>query len=634
MQALKVGCVSARLKALSSVGLHCTELVKATSFRHVHHSVSRFGRTNEKADDTPIIRVPQYMTKRAENMREARSKTKVNLIKGGKLLIDSKHPCCKQSAGHTLGKFEQPVLASKGWKHKKSHGDHFTVNNIKDAAPCVAPSQMTEAERETAVTFENLHICKELINTLESIGITHPTTVQLQTIPMVMKGHNILCAAETGSGKTLSYLLPVVQKLRAQINAETNAESTNKILAAILVPSKELSEQVAAVSRTLCAPFNLHTQVVGGGQGMGHIKGIFRQDHPDILVATPGALVKALRRNYLDLGALHFLVIDEADTMFDPSFSELLENILQHTDIANHPRETRGLDYKAQLLLIGATFPGGVGEVLSKVTDLGNIVTIKSRMLHRLMPHVKQRFLKVKSADKILELCQALKLFQCDKKGGAALVFCNKSTTVNWLGYNLEEMGFQHARLQGEMPAAVRAGIFQCFQKGGTNVLVCTDIVSRGLDTSRVRLIINYDFPETYTDYLHRAGRVGRAGGVEHGEVLSFVTHPWDVERVQNIETAARRRATLPGMKSKIQEPKPIPVDSEESLARPGHLQDAPDHQLRLPRDPRRLPPPSRQSGESWRPGGRRGAPLRHSPVRSGAGARQRTTLPRMKSRR
>ena len=143
-------------------------------------------------------------------------------------------------------------------------------------------------------------------------------------------------------------------------------------------------------------------------------------------------------------------------------------------------------------------------------------------------------------------------------------MFCNKSATVNWLGYSLEEMGVKHLRLQGEMPAAVRSGIFHSFQKGAVDVLICTDIASRGLDTSRVRLVVNYDFPESHTDYIHRAGRVGRAGGVEDGEVLSLVTHPWDVELVQKIETAARRRTTLPGMNSEINEPKSEVVELQE----------------------------------------------------------------------
>lgn len=561
MQTVKVGHLAVvASRALGSRRLYCCEFLKVSaSCRSL--GPTRFCQTGA---ETAVIRFPRYLQRRVENVKQTRGKNKINTIKAGKLLIQSKNPVLNQSAGYILGKFEQPPLCSKGWKHNKSFGDYFTINNIKAVGPYFAENGKEDAGEKPLATFNNFHICKKLVETLESLSIKHPTTVQLQTIPKVMKGHNILCAAETGSGKTLSYLLPVVHTLQADKESANYAESAHKIRTVVLVPSRELAEQVAAVSRALCAPFGFITRTVGGGRGVGHIKTVFRRDHPDILVATPGALVKALRRRCLDLSELRFFVVDEADTMFDPSFSDMLESILLHINVARDPKETRGLGHKAQLLVVGATFPGGVGDVLHKVTDLGKIVVIKSRMLHFLMLHVKQTFLKVKGADKILELHQALKLLQQDKGGGAVLVFCNKSSTVNWIGYSLEEMGVKHARLQGEMPAAVRAGIFHSFQKGNVDVLVCTDIASRGLDTSRVRLVVNYDFPESHTDYIHRAGRVGRAGGVEDGEVLSFVTHPWDVELVQKIETAARRRTSLPGMESAIHEPKPRALNEEE----------------------------------------------------------------------
>ncbi|KAK5601462.1 hypothetical protein CRENBAI_026078 [Crenichthys baileyi] len=560
MQTLKVDWVaSAALKALGSGRLFYPELITASLGHHFSVRQSRFCQTGLNPEDTVVIRIPRYLTKRVDNVKQTRGKSQIRTVKAGTLLIQSRNSSLNQSAGYIVGKFEQPVLCSKGWKHNKSVGDYFTINSTKEVPPFIAAIQKEDTEQKASKTFQNFQICKELVETLERNGITHPTVVQLQTIPKVMRGHNILCAAETGSGKTLSYLLPVVHRLQANMQAE----NTDRIRALVLVPSRELAEQVAAVSRTLCAPFGLRTRTVGGGRGVGHIKMVFKKYHPDILVATPGALVKALHRNCLDFSELNFLVVDEADTMFDPSFSGLLEEILSHANIASDPRETYGLGHKAQLLMVGATFPDGVGEVLSKVTDLGRIVTIKSKMLHFLMPHVKQTFLKVKGASKILELYQALNKLQHENGGGAALVFCNKSSTVNWLGYSLEEMGVKHTRLQGEMPAVVRAGIFHSFQKGTVNVLICTDIASRGLDTTRVRFVVNYDFPESHTDYIHRAGRVGRAGGMEDGEVLSFVTHPWDVELVQNIETAARRRTSLPGMKSDIQEPKANVVNTE-----------------------------------------------------------------------
>ncbi|XP_061881051.1 probable ATP-dependent RNA helicase DDX28 [Entelurus aequoreus] len=528
---------------------------------HVYFSVSsaRLGPTSASTEELPIIRVPRSMQTHVENPKQTRSKTNVNTVKAGKLLIQAKNASLNQSVGYTHGKFELPPLCSKGWKHSKSYGDYFAINNIKSVAPFVSGSHKEDAEKP-AKTFHKLHISKELVETLENLNIIHPTSVQLQTIPKVMRGHNILCAAETGSGKTLTYLLPIVHKL------QHGGEGSSKIRALILVPSRELTEQVAAVSRSLCNPLGFVTRTVGGGRGVGHIKSVLKQSVPHILVATPGALVKALRRRYLDLSELNFLVVDEADTMFDPSFAEMLEDILLSADIARHLRDVQGPAHKAQLLVVGATFPGGVGDVLSRVTDLGNMTVIKSSMLHFLMPHVKQTFIKVKSVDKILELNHYLKLLQQEHEGGAVLVFCNKSSTVNWLGYSLEEMGVNHARLQGEMPASFRAGIFHNFQKGTVDVLLCTDIASRGLDTTRVRLVVNYDFPESHTDYIHRAGRVGRAGGLEGGKVLSFVSHPWEVELVQKIEMAARKKTSLPGMESQIREPKLENVEVEQQI--------------------------------------------------------------------
>lgn len=547
MHFLKVGCVAAARAAGSSRGPCFLQGYSRVASPPVRWCQAAGG-------EATVIRVPRNLQKRVDNVKQTRGQKKISTITAGKLLIQSRNPSRNQSAGYTLGKFEQPTLCSRGWKHNKSCGDYFSINRVV-AAPPFLPEPQEDVDQQG---FKTLKLCRDLVEALRRNNITQPTTVQLETIPKIMKGHNLLCAAETGSGKTLSYLLPVVHRLQADRGCDAAAEGS--VHAVILVPSRELAQQVAAVSRTLCGPFGLHTSVVGGGRGLGHIKDTFRKKQPDVLVATPGALLKALRRRCLDLGQLSFVVVDEADTMFDSSFSQLLEDILSYTHISSSPRETRGGGRRAQLLLVGATFPGGVTDVLSKVTDLGSMVVVRSKGLHFLMPHVQQRFLKVKGADKVLELQEALKQLQQEGGGGAALVFCNKSSTVNWLGYMLEELGVQHLRLQGQMPAAVRAGVFRSFQRGAVDVLLSTDIGSRGLDTSRVSLVVNYDCPESHADYIHRAGRVGRAGGHAHAQVLSLVCHPWDVELVQKIETAARRRSCLPGMKTAIGEATPRQV--------------------------------------------------------------------------
>ncbi|KAL2088401.1 hypothetical protein ACEWY4_015300 [Coilia grayii] len=506
-----------------------------------------------------VIRIPKPMLDRVEKNRQTRQRTisKVPVIKAGRLLIKSKNPQLNQSVGFTLGRFEETRLCSKGWKHRKSFGDYFTINSTQTAPPFITECEQRGTDTSKSATFNKFRIHQALVETLRRENIIHPTTVQIEVIPKLLRGHNVLCAAETGSGKTLTYLLPIIHDLqsRKEIQNDTNTH------ALVLVPSRELANQVLTVSRMLGKEFNLNVKVLGGGRGVGNIKAAFTHGEPDIVVSTPGALLKAMQRNYVNLNKLRFLVIDEADTMFDPSFSGMLERILQNMHVASAVSETRGLFPKAQMVLVGATFPEGVGEVLSNVTDLGSVLTIKSQRLHHLMPHVKQTFVKVKGADKLLELNHALKKVEQD--GVGVLVFCNSASTVNWLGFALEDLGVRHVRLQGAMPASMREGIFQNFQKGLVNVLVCTDIASRGLDTHRVKLIVNYDFPESHTDYIHRAGRVGRAGGQADGEVLSFVTHKWDVELVQKIEIAARRRTCLPGLESEIHQPTPKAADDQ-----------------------------------------------------------------------
>lgn len=238
----------------------------------------------------------------------------------------------------------------------------------------------------------------------------------------------------------------------------------------------------------------------------------------------------------------------------DDSFTEPLEEILAHAPLAaGAPGPVGPGEARTQVVVVGATFPAGLSQTLGKFTDVGRFVTLTTQSLHRLPSHVQQKFVRLKGRDKLPELLQLLK--DRPASSGAVLIFCNSASTVNWLGYILDDHKIKHLRLQGQMSAAARAGIFASFQKGDVSVLICTDLASRGLDTSSVQLVVNYDFPDTLQDYLHRVGRVGRVGSKAPGAVVSFVTHRWDVDLVRKIETAARKRTGLPGMDSSINKP-------------------------------------------------------------------------------
>uniref|UniRef100_A0A672TU04 RNA helicase n=1 Tax=Strigops habroptila TaxID=2489341 RepID=A0A672TU04_STRHB len=386
-------------------------------------------------------------------------------------------------------------------------------------------------------SFDEMGLQPALLAGLGGLSISRPTAVQRIAIPALRRGRSALCAAETGSGKTLAYLLPLLDGLLSRPAAPRGL---------VVLPSRELALQVGAVAAALCRPAGLHVRGLTGGGAAGGLRRQLRAPPPGpaVLLGTPGALREALRRRFLALERLRWMVLDEADTLMDDSFAGMLEEILAHAPVA-----------RTQVVVVGATFPTGLSQTVGKFTDVGQFVTLATQSLHRLPPHVQQKFVRIKGQDKLPELLQLLK--EHPASSGAILIFCKSASTVNWLGYILDDHKIKHLRLQGQMSAAARAGIFASFQKGDVSVLVCTDLASRGLDTSSVQLVVNYDFPDTLQDYLHRVGRVGRVGSKTPGAVVSFVTHRWDVDLVRKIETAARKRTGLPGMDSSINKSPP-----------------------------------------------------------------------------
>uniref|UniRef100_A0A8C3EQN2 RNA helicase n=1 Tax=Corvus moneduloides TaxID=1196302 RepID=A0A8C3EQN2_CORMO len=344
------------------------------------------------------------------------------------------------------------------------------------------------AEAGQGPTFAELGLQPALLAGLERLSIGRPTAVQRLAIPALRRGRSALCAAETGSGKTLAYLLPLLERLLGRPEAAAEAAGPAAPRGLVVLPSRELAAQVGAVAAALCAPAGLAVRGLTGGGAAGGLRRQLRAPPPGpaVLLGTPGALREALRRRFLALERLRWMVLDEADSLMDESFTELLEEILAHAPLA------------------------------------------------------AGKFVRLKGQDKLPELLQLLK--ERPSSGGAVLIFCNSASTVNWLSYIMDDHKIKHLRLQGQMSAAARAGIFASFQKDDVSVLVCTDLASRGLDTSNVQLVVNYDFPDTLQDYLHRAGRVGRVGSKARGAVVSFVTHRWDVDLVRKIETAARKR--------------------------------------------------------------------------------------------
>lgn len=501
-----------------------------------------------------VIRIPRAWQLQLQKV-ESKAKQRARLVaaaaaatpdtQSGKLLLRSRRKELSQGAGFAVGRWERPRLVSDGWKHRTSRGDYFQLERTKKEPP-------QERDEADSSSFPELGVDPRVASALQdTLAISKPTAVQKRAIPVLLDGHNALCAAETGSGKTLAYLLPLIQRLVQGQSLFSRHASVASPRGLVVLPSRELAGQVRSVASYLCVRLGLQVREIGGGRGMGSVHRKLRYGPTDLLVATPGALCKALRRRILSLEKLCFLVLDEVDTLLDPSFVDLVEDLLQQTLLPTSSEEASdNWDPKTQLVAMGASLPKGVGDLFSKVTDLSSFRILTSYYLHRLQPHVEQKFMRLKGSEKASELLQLLK--DRGPTSGAVLIFCGSASTVNWLGYILDDHNVKHLRLQGQMPATMRAGIFTRFQKGQFDILVCTDIASRGLDTTQVELVVNYDFPQSLHDYLHRVGRVGRVGSRFPGTVVSFVTHKWDVDLVKKIETAARKQAPLPGMESPV----------------------------------------------------------------------------------
>ncbi|XP_054856591.1 probable ATP-dependent RNA helicase DDX28 [Eublepharis macularius] len=497
-----------------------------------------------------VVRIPRAwqlrLGRESNAARRARLAAAGPVIRPRTLLLRSRRQELNQGAGLTVGRWERPCLVSDGWKHRLSRGDYFQLERTRQKPP------QERGEAGVPSSFLDLGVEPRVASALqEALAISEPTAVQKRTIPALLRGHNALCAAETGSGKTLAYLLPLVQRLVQGQSLFSEYASIFSPRAVVVLPSRELAGQVHSIASSLCLRLGLQVKEIGGGRGTSDVRRKLRSGPADLLVTTPGVLCTALRKQMLSLEKMCFLVLDEVDTLLDPSFVDLVEDVLQHTQIAMSSKEIKDdWDPKTQLVAMGATLPKGLGDLLSNVVDLGSFSILTSYHLHRLQPHVEQKFMRLKGCDKASELLQLIK--DRGPSSGAVLIFCNGASTVNWLGYILDDHKVKHLRLQGGMPADMRAKIFTTFQKGQFDILVCTDIASRGLDTTQVELVVNYDFPLTLHDYLHRVGRVGRIGSKFLGTVISFVTHRWDVDLVKKIETAARKQAPLPGMEPPV----------------------------------------------------------------------------------
>ena len=368
--------------------------------------------------------------------------------------------------------------------------------------------------------FADLPLIATLQATLAEEGFVTPTEIQRRALPALLSGRSVVGVAETGGGKTLAYVLPVLNALKT-LEAEgqpVTKDATPR--AAVIVPTRELGEQVTKVFKCFTHATRLRVRSVLGGSTMEvarrNIHGQF-----EVLVATPGRLIKLLERSLVDLGDVRVLVFDEVDQMLDPGFLPDAQRIVGACPPAR------------QMALFSATVPPAVQELIATLFDGAEV--LRSAGSHRVVPSLRT-FNRTVHGGKRLPV---LRTILADSVTGGTLIFANTREQCDKVAAELQEMGRDCVVYRGEMDKVERRANLKAFRDGEVGLLVATDLAARGLDVEHVGRVINYHLPEQVDAYLHRVGRTARAGRA--GVVFNLVT-----ERDQPLLDALERAGAAP----------------------------------------------------------------------------------------
>ena len=351
-----------------------------------------------------------------------------------------------------------------------------------------------------ALQFKDFGLSAEILRALTDQGYLHPTPIQAAAIPVILQGRDVMGAAQTGTGKTAGFSLPIIQLLLA--NASSSASpARHPVRALILTPTRELADQVAENVKAYCRHTPLRSTVVFGGMDMAPQTAALRAG-VEIVIATPGRLLDHVQQKTLNLSQTQILVMDEADRMLDMGFLPDLQRIINL------------LPKQRQNLMFSATFSGEIKKLAGSF--LNNPVTIEVARSNQTADRVTQVVYKVAEdakRDVVSHLIRNRHLKQ-------VLVFSNTKIGASRLARELEKSGVKASAIHGDKTQSERMAALEAFKSGEIDVLVATDVAARGLDISDLPCVINYDLPYNAEDYVHRIGRTGRAGA--SGDAISL----------------------------------------------------------------------------------------------------------------
>jgi superfamily II DNA/RNA helicase len=375
------------------------------------------------------------------------------------------------------------------------------------------------------VSFKDFNLHPAILKAIQQCGYTTPTPVQAEAIPKVLDGHDIIASANTGTGKTASFVLPALQLLTKR---RLNKRQYGKPSVLILTPTRELANQVSQAIRNYGKNMRCYsTSLVGGMPYSPQLKSLSRPI--DIVVATPGRLLDMLERRRIDLSYLKMLVLDEADRMLDMGF---VDEVNQIADSTPEDRQT---------LLFTATWDNTLAKLAQSLLKEPERIQIETEPTQE---NIEQRLHVVDDLDHKTRLLQHL---LDDEKLTQAIIFSATKQGADVLAQELMDLGYAAAALHGDMKQGARNRTLMNLRRGKLRLLVATDVAARGLDVSSISHVINFDLPRFAEDYVHRIGRTGRAGAA--GTAISFAL-PDELLHLERIERYTGQRVpqyVIPG---------------------------------------------------------------------------------------
>lgn len=407
------------------------------------------------------------------------------------------------------------------------------------------PTSMTRshapADSPEQTRFSDLKLKPDLQSAIDEAGYVTCTPIQAEVIPVALEGRDITGMAQTGTGKTAAFLVPILQML----------EPSGQVQALIVTPTRELAIQVTGEARKLSASLPMKCAAIYGGTSIGHQrKEIF--GGVDIVVGTPGRLIDFVKSAILRMRFLRWLVLDEADRMLDMGFIDDIDFLCRRAPLSR------------QTMLFSATLPPPVVKIAQSYMMHPHVVEVSPPTM--VAEGVRQSIYRISEGRKMALLLDLLREETPDR----CLIFTARRESTGEIMKRLREKGFEAARLSSLQEQRHREGIMEMFRNGEIHILVATDVAGRGIDIGGITHVINYDIPMEADDYVHRVGRTARAG--RKGHAITFVTSQ-DVRRLDEI-----RRLTGLDLPLEIRDGHPV-VEEEGGDARPGRRGRARGHE-------------------------------------------------------